>query len=196
MKKIILALLVVLSFNSCNVFNQIGGAYNLSQCDYTYKSLSDIQLSGIKLGDASRMSVSNLASISTILAGGNMQTIPFNMTLNMEVKNPNKSAAFLNALDYVIMLNDMEFASGKMDIPLRIEPGMAQVLPISIGTDLKQLMNRYSQDRVAKDMSSFLGITSDQIVITVKLWPKLMVGETPIRVPAPIPVMFTFGGKQ
>lgn len=196
MKKLFLLLLAVVTLNSCNIFNQIGGAYTLSQCEYKYNSLSDIQLSGINLGNASRISVSNLASISTILSGGNQQSIPFNMTLNMDITNPNNAAAFLNALDYAIEINEMEFATGKMDIPIRIEPGDTQIMPISIGTDLKQLINRYSQDRVAREMSSFLGITSEQTKVTVKLWPKLMVGETPIRVPAPIPVVFTFGGKE
>lgn len=196
MKKLILLLFVALTLNSCDIAKQIGGAYTLSQCEYTYNSLTDIQLAGINLGDASRISVSNLASISTVLAGGNQQSIPFNMTLNMDIKNPNTAAAFLNALDYAIEINEMEFAAGKMDIPIRIEPGATQVLPISIGTDLRQLINRYSQDRVAREMSSFLGITSEQTKVTVKLWPKLMVGQTPIRVPAPIPVVFTFGGKE
>lgn len=195
MKKVFLLLFAALMLNGCDVLNQISGAYTLSQSEYTYNSLTDIQLAGINLGDASRISVSNLASISTILSSGSLQSIPFNMTLNMNVKNPNKTAAFLNALDYAIDINEMEFATGKMDVPIRIEPGATQVLPISIGTDLKQLFNRYSQDRVAREMSSFLGITSEQTTVTVKLWPKLMVGETPIKVPAPIPVVFTFGGK-
>lgn len=195
MKKLTLLLFATLLLSGCNVFNQIGGAYTLSQCEYTYNSLTNIQLAGINLGDASRISVSNLATISTVLAGGNQQSIPFNMTLNMDVKNPNNSAAFLNALDYAIEINEMEFASGKMDIPIRIEPGQTHVLPISIGTDLKQLMNRYSQDRLTKEMSSFLGITSDATKVTIKLWPRVLVGQTPIKVPTAIPVVFTFGGK-
>ncbi len=195
MKKLILLLSVALLMSGCDVWNQIGGAYNLSQSEYKYKSVSNIQLAGVNLGDGSGVSVSNLATIATILSGANRQTIPFNMTLNMDVTNPNKAAAFLNALDYSININDMEFVEGKMDVPLRIEPGETQTFPIPISVDLKNLMNRYSQQRVANEMGSFLGITPDETTVTVKLWPKLMVGQTPIKVPAPIPVVFKFGGK-
>lgn len=195
MKKLILLLSVALLMSGCDVWNQIGGAYNLSQSEYKYKSVSNIQLAGVNLGDGSSVSVSNLATIATILSGANRQTIPFNMTLNMDVTNPNKAAAFLNALDYSININDMEFVEGKMDVPLRIEPGETQTFPIPISVDLKNLMNRYSQQRVANEMGSFLGITPDETTVTVKLWPKLMVGQTPIKVPAPIPVVFKFGGK-
>lgn len=176
--------------------NQIGGAIQLSQSEYRYKSLNNIMLSGINLGNASSISLSNLASIATVLSGGSsVQSIPFSMTLNMDVTNPNTTAAFLDALDYAVEINEMEFAEGKMNIPIRIEPGETKVVSVPVSTDLKSLMNRYSQERVTNEMSSFLGITPNETTVTVKLWPKLMVGETLIKVPAPIPVVFNFGGK-
>ncbi len=196
MKKTVLLFLLIFSLSSCDILNQIGGAIQLSQCEYTYNSIDEMQLAGINLGDGSSISLSNFASISSILTGGSLQTIPFSMTLKMDVKNPNQAAAFLNALEYAIEINEMEFTTGKMDVPIRVEPGQTAVLPLSIGVDLKNLMNRYSRDRVAREMSSFLGLSSDETKVTVKLWPKLMVGNTPIKVPAPIPVVFTFGGDK
>ncbi len=76
MKKSILILSTVLLLSGCNIMNQIGGAIQLSQSEYKYHSLNNIQLAGINLGNASSISVSNLASIATILAGGStMQSI-------------------------------------------------------------------------------------------------------------------------
>ncbi|MPN16297.1 hypothetical protein SDC9_163635 [bioreactor metagenome] len=196
MKKSILILSTVLLLSGCNIMNQIGGAIQLSQSEYKYHSLNNIQLAGINLGNASSISVSNLASIATVLAGGStMQSIPFSMTLNMDVTNPNSSAAFLDALDYAIQINEMEFVEGKMDIPIRIEPGETKIIGIPVSVDLKNLMNRYSQDRVTNEMSAFLGITPRETSVTVKLWPKLTVGGTLVKVPAAIPVVFNFGGK-
>ncbi|OFX54681.1 MAG: hypothetical protein A2W86_01500 [Bacteroidetes bacterium GWD2_45_23] len=186
----------MLLLSGCNIMNQIGGAIQLSQSEYKYHSLNNIQLAGINLGNASSISVSNLASIATVLAGGStMQSIPFSMILNMDVTNPNSSAAFLDALDYAIQINEMEFVEGKMDIPIRIEPGETKIIGIPVSVDLKNLMNRYSQDRVTNEMSAFLGITPRETSVTVKLWPKLTVGGTLVKVPAAIPVVFNFGGK-
>lgn len=196
-KKTILLLTVAIVLNGCNVVNKIGGAFQLSQSEYRYHSLENIHLAGITLGNASTISVSKLASIATALAGGaSMQNIPFSMTLNMDVTNPNQSAAFLDALDYAILINEMEFVEGKMDIPIRIEPGETKNIPIPISLDLKNLMNRYSQQRVSKEMSAFLGITPNETSVTVKLWPKLTVGKTVLKSPAAIPVVFNFGGKN
>lgn len=197
MKKTITLFCIALLFTGCDIVNKIGGAYQLSQSDYRYHSLESIQLAGINLGNASAISVSKLASIATALAGGSsMQNIPLSMTLNMDVTNPNSHAAFLDALDYVIQINEMELVEGKMDIPIRIEPGETKVVPIPISVDLKSVINRYSQQRVVNEMSAFLGITPNETSVTVKLWPKLTVGNTLIKSPAAIPVVFNFGGKN
>ena len=181
---------------SCDVVNQIGGAYNLSQCKYDYKSIDNIQIAGVNLGKANSLSIANIASLSTILAGSSLQTIPFSMTLNLDVNNPNEVAAYLNGLDYMIELNDMEFADGKLDVPLRIEPGKTAVLPLSIGVDLKNLMNRYSKEKVTPELSKLIGISPGQTKVTVKLWPKVLIGNTPIKSPTYIPVTFLFGGSN
>ncbi|MDD2512791.1 MAG: hypothetical protein PHS71_06000, partial [Proteiniphilum sp.] len=113
MKKTILILSAMILLTSCDIMNKIGGTYRLSQSEYRYRSLNNIQLAGLSLGDTSGISLSNLATIATILSGGSgMQTIPFSMTLNMDVTNPNTSAAFLDALDYAIQINEMEFVKG------------------------------------------------------------------------------------
>lgn len=197
MKKTIFILCIALMCSGCDVVNRISGAYQLSQSEYRYHSIDNIQLSGINVGDASTISLSKLASIATALAGGStMQSIPFNMNLNMDVTNPNTTAAFLDALDYAILINDMEFVEGKMDVPIRIEPGETKVVPIPVSVDLKSLMNRYSQQRVTSEISSFLGITPNKTTVSVKLWPKLTIGNTQLKSPAAIPVEFTFGGKE
>ncbi len=195
MKKIVFTLIIGLILSGCSIVNQVGGAITFSQCEYVYNSISNIQLAGLKLGDTSNISVANLAKISSILAAGDNQNIPFNMTLKVDVSNPNQNTAFLNSMDYVIILNDMEFADGKIDIPIRVEPGETKTMRISVGVDLTYLMNRYSREKVSEDMYAFLGLKPEPSKVMLKLWPKVIVGNTPIKAPAAIPVVFTFGGK-
>ena len=197
MKKAIIILSTIFVMYSCGVVEQLGGAYNLSQCKYDYNSIDNIQVAGINLGKAKSVSVLEIASLSTILAGGTLQNIPFSMVLNLDVTNPNdKAAAFLNGMEYMIELNDMELSRGQLDVPVRIEPGKSTVVPLSIGVDLMNLMNRYSKNKVGSEMSRFLGISPGQTKVTVKLWPKVLIGNTPIKSPAHIPVTFLFGKKK
>lgn len=196
MKKAIIILSTILLMYSCDVVKQIGGAYNLSQCKYDYNSIDNIQIAGVNLGKGKSVSILEIASLTTILSGGRLQNIPFSMVLNLDVENPNeKDAAYLNGMDYMIELNDMEFSSGKLDVPVRIEAGKSAVIPLSIGVDLKNLMNRYSKEKVSSEMSRFLGVSPGQTKVTVKLWPKVLIGDVPIKSPAYIPVTFLFGKK-
>lgn len=196
MKKIIAVLLLIITLSSCDVLNQIGGAFQLTQCEYKYNNIDNIQLAGLSLGDGTSLSLSSFASLSSILMGGNMQSIPFSMNLMLDVKNPNQATALLNGLDYSIQINDLELSTGKVESPLRIEAGQTSVLPIHIGVDLKKLMDTHSRDKVSKEMSKFLGISSNETKVTLKLWPKVMVGKTLIKVPTAIPVSFSFGGES
>lgn len=196
MKKVIIILSTILMLYSCNVLQQVGGAYNLSQCKYDYNSIDNIQLAGVNLGQPKSVSIFEIAKLSTILAGSNLQNIPFSMTLNLDVHNPNKATALLNGLDYIVELNDMEFTTGKLDTPIHIEAGDSTIIPLSIGLDLKKLMNRYSKDKVATEMSRFLGISPGQTKVTVKLWPKVLIKDVAIKSPTYIPVTFLFGSKK
>src|SRR5690554_6974412 len=130
--KIIVSVIAIFSLtfaSGCDVMNNIGGAYRLSQSIYKYSSLGDIQLAGMNLGNASSISLSNLASIATVLAGGsNMQNIPFSMTLNMDVTNPNTAAAFLDALDYQLLLNDMELRSEERRVGKSVDLGGRRII--------------------------------------------------------------------
>jgi LEA14-like dessication related protein len=202
MKKTIMLLSAILLFNGCNIINstvnKLGGTYQWHyQGEYRYHSVDSIQLAGMRLGNASSIPVSKIASIATALAGGAfMQNIPFSMTLNIDVTNPNKSAAFLDALEYVVHINEMEFAEGNINTPIRIEPGETQTVPIPVSADLRNMINRYSQQRIANEMSAFLGITPNKTSVTVKLLPKFIVSNTLLKPPVAIPVVFDFGGKE
>lgn len=196
MKRIIAIFGLIFTLMSCDVINQVTGITTLAQCEYKYNNINDIQLAGINLGKGTSISLANFATISTILSGGSMETIPLSMTLMLDVINPNTTTAFLSALDYDILINDMELTTGQIDTPLRIDGGSQAVLPITVGVNLKNVMDRYSRDKVSKEMSGFLGLSSEPTKVKVNIWPKLKVGGTPIRVPAAIPIEFTFGGKK
>ncbi|MDR0421534.1 MAG: LEA type 2 family protein [Proteiniphilum sp.] len=199
MKKKILFLSTLLLFCSCDVVNNLGGTYQLlTHGEYRFHSLSNIELAGIGLGNASAIPASKLVSLATVLAGGGFssQSIPLSMTLNLNVTNPNKMTGFIGALDYVIQINEMDLVEGKMESPVSIGPGETAILPIPVSVDLKGLIARYSRQRVSSEMSDFLGITHNKTSVTVKLWPKFSVGSTLLKSPVAIPVTFDFGGKN
>ena len=86
-KRIITLLLVTITLFSCDVTKELSGAYNMINCQYSYKSISGLTVSGMNLSNGvSPLYIPKLTSILT----GSATSIPVDFTLNLNVKNPNQ----------------------------------------------------------------------------------------------------------
>lgn len=194
MKKRILALLlVVTTLVGCDSVQQgLRSTYNLINCEYSYKSITGLTISGMNLSNG--LSVTSIPKITSILSG-TATSIPLNFTLNVNVKNPNESAALLHGLQYIVSVDDIEFTTGSINHTLNIASGQTQTLPLTIGVDLAKLMKNNSKDAVTEIAKNFLGIGSKKSNVSLQLKPTFMIGNTPVASPMYIPVNFSFGGN-
>lgn len=194
MKKRILALLlVVTTLVGCDSVQQgLRSTYNLINCEYSYKSITGLTISGMNLSNG--LSVTSIPKITSILSG-TATSIPLNFTLNVNVKNPNESAALLHGLQYIVSVDDIEFTTGSINQTLNIASGQTQTLPLTIGVDLATLMKNNSKDAVTEIAKNFLGIGSKKSNVSLQLKPTFMIGNTPVTSPMYIPVSFSFGGN-
>lgn len=194
MKKRILALLlVVTTLVGCDSVQQgLRSTYNLINCEYSYKSITGLTISGMNLSNG--LSVTSIPKITSILSG-TATSIPLNFTLNVNVKNPNESAALLHGLQYIVSVDDIEFTTGSINQTLNIASGQTQTLPLTIGVDLVKLMKNNSKDAVTEIAKNFLGIGSKKSNVSLQLKPTFMIGNTPVVSPMYIPVSFSFGGN-
>lgn len=192
MKRVILFLLVAFTFSGCGITNELTGAYNMTQCKYDYKSISNLNVSGMNLSNG--ISALNIPKITSILSGS-ASSIPLNFTLNLDVKNPNQTEALLHGLQYVVSIDDIQFTTGMLNQSLNIGAGATQTLPLTIGVDIATLMKNNSKDAVTNIVKNFIGMGGSKSNVTVQLKPTFMVGTMPITSPVYIPVSFSFGGK-
>ena len=192
MKKKILSLLIIMAiFISCDsVQKSLSGTYNMINCEYNYKSISGLTVSGINLSNG--LSVTSIPKVTSILSG-NASSIPLNFTLNLDVKNPNTSAAMMNGLQYIISVDDIQLTTGSLNQALSVEAGQTKTLPIAIGVDLATLMKNNSKDAVVNIAKNFIGIGNKESKVFVQLKPTFLIGNVPITSPSYIPLVFNFG---
>ena len=191
MKKILI--LVMLMLSGCNILQTgLSNAYNLANCDYKYRSISNLTISDINLSQG--LTPLMIPRVLSILSG-NASSIPLNFTLNIDVNNPNSGAAAFQSLLYIISIDDVRFTSGNFSQPFQVESGETKVLPMGIGVDVKELMNNNSKSAVENILKNFLGLSDTSSKVTVQLKPSFKVGEQIFTSPLYIPVNFTFGGK-
>ena len=187
---IALTLAVILS--GCDVSKEVAGAYNMTQCKYEYNSISNLTVSGMNL--SSGLSATNVLKLTSILSG-QASSIPMDFTLNLNVKNPNQTAAAMHGMQYIISIDDIQFTTGSVNQSMNIAAGGTQTLPLTIGVDIASLMKNNSKSAVENIAKNFLGIGSSKSKVTVQLKPTFLLGNTPITSPVYIPVSFSFGGK-
>ena len=194
-QKIIALLFIAVTTVACGtVGNDLMGAYTLTQCEYSYKSISDLSISGMNLSNSNALSVANIAKITSILSGS-ANSIPLNFAVNLNVKNPNQTAATLNGLRYDLKIDGIQFTNGVLNQPIQVPSGNTQSVPLNIGVDVATLMKNNSQASVVNIVKNFIGIGTEKSNVSLDLYPTINVGGNAITSPIAIPVSFAFGGK-
>jgi len=195
MKNIIIGFIIIglWTLSGCSALQTgFSNARNLANCDYKYRSITNLTISDINLSQG--LSPLIIPRVLSILSG-NASSIPLNFTLNLDVNNPNSGAAAFQSLLYIISIDDIRFSSGNFNQPFNVESGETKVLPMVIGIDIMELMNNNSKSAVENIVKNFLGLGDTASKVTVQLKPSFKVGEQVFASPLYIPVNFTFGGK-
>ncbi|MDR0748614.1 MAG: LEA type 2 family protein [Tannerellaceae bacterium] len=191
-KHLIFVIALFVTCSGCDVAKQAGSAYNLTQCKFSYNTITNLSLAGTNLSKG--LTAANILQLTSLLSG-NASSVPLNFTLNLNVANPNQSAASLNGLQYTLIIDDVQFTTGAINQAFNVAAGETQVLPLSIGLDLATLLKDESKNAILSIAKNFLGIGSRQSNVSFQLKPTFDIGGYSLASPAFIPVNFSFGGK-
>ena len=190
-KSVVFSLFLCFTFLGCDVMQQLGGAYNMTQCKYSYNSISQLNLSGMDLSKG--ISLAYIPVITSLLTG-QANSLPLKFNLNLDVENPNLSEALLHGIEYMLDIDGISFTSGSLSQSLSIPSGGKNVLPLTIGMDLKTLMKGETANAVTSIVKNFIGMGNQKSNVTLQIKPTFMIGGRPVASPVYIPVSFTFGG--
>jgi hypothetical protein len=109
-------------------------------------SLSNASLANVQVQNKKSfkdLTFVDAANVTKSLLGG---TLPLTFDLNIEVKNPNASAASMQKMEWKAFLDDIQIAEGVMDQKVAIEPGASQIIPLRVAVDLKKVFNKETKD--------------------------------------------------
>lgn len=190
MKKLIFAALVcAFTATSCDVVKQVGSSYNMVNCKYEYNSISGVSLAGINTPEG--LSLTNIAKVTSLLSG-NTSSIPLNMTVNLDVTNPNLSTALMNGMQYVLSVDGVEFTTGSLDKQFSVPAGGTNVLPLAIGLDVAKLMTGETKNAATNVVKNLFGIGDRKSTVTLNIRPSFLVNGYTVTSPVYIPIEFSF----
>ena len=191
-KKMILllgaAVAVVALAAACNVTKDLENAYNLKDCKYTYRSISDVRVNNESLN-----LVSGAKLLAQLSSGKSISSMPLQFTLNLNVENPHASAAAFQAMEYKVAIDSIEFTEGRVNEPFSVNAGETKTLSVGIG----RFFSGASRNAMMRIVQNLIGWESkEQSTVTVQLLPTFNVGGVPVTSPVYIPVSFKIGGEK
>jgi LEA14-like dessication related protein len=167
--------------------------YNMKKCEYTYKSITNLTISGINVSNG--ISITDGAKIALLL-NSSTKSIPLNFLLTLDVKNPNTGEAAFDGMAYKVKIDGMDFTDGSIDEPFSVAPGETKPLSLKIGADIGKLIEKNSKEAVVNMVKNFIGLGNEKTTVHVDLRPKFLAGAQTVTSPVAFPVEFTFGGKK
>jgi LEA14-like dessication related protein len=181
------------AMNSCDaVLQSARGAYNMTNCQYSYQSMTGLSVAGI---DPSNLSVLDAPRILTLLSG-NASSLPVGFTLNLGVQNPNATEAMLSGLDYVLSVDGVDFTSGSLDRQRSVPAGGTGILPLAMAFDVATLLKGETGNAASKAVKNLIGMGGGEASrVTLNVRPAFMVGGYKVVSPVYVPIHFNFGGK-
>ena len=111
---------------------------NFRNCEFKLQSVEQATLGGVDV-----TSVRSAADLSTgdrarILAAYATGALPLNMRVNLQITNPNDEVAALNALDYRILLDGSEVATGATTERIEVPAHSTATATVPVNADVRR----------------------------------------------------------
>jgi LEA14-like dessication related protein len=192
MKRTVLLVAVMLVIASCAQIQQLT---NLVSCQFRVSTVDNVNLAGVNVEKIKSYSDLNLSDGIKLLGAAAQGTLPLSLTVNVEAKNPNAQMAALNKLDWILLIDDVQMATGSTTQRVEVPPNGTGIFPIQVTSDLAQVLKGQSAQNIVNFGLNLAGYGSRPTRITVKAKPTILIGSTAIMYPGYINIKSEFGGN-
>ncbi len=193
--RIFYLLLVGLLLTNCRQIRELSA---FSKCEFRLATVQNTTLAGINVQNVRSISDLNLMQAGRITAAYASGSLPLNLLLNIDVRNPNAATAALNNLDWILQIEGKDIVNGTVNERVSIAPnGGVTTLPIRISADLRKIMDKNTTE---ENINLGLGLAGQgdrpSPKMTLKVRPSLQIGGATVRYPGYINVDTNFGASN
>ncbi len=192
---LLLALLIVVPFQGCDVARQAQQVSNLVNCDFRIRSVENVNLAGVAIQNIRSVTDLSMTDVARIMAAFTAPTFPLSLQVNIEGKNPNTGAAGLNRLDWILFIDDIQMASGLLNRSFTIPAKGTAIIPVEVGVDLKKVLSGKSATAMLNFCMNLAGAGGTPTRFKIQLKPTIVVGGTALRYPGYITINTSYSGK-
>ncbi|MBS4012182.1 MAG: hypothetical protein KGZ97_00280 [Bacteroidetes bacterium] len=192
MKKVTILLFIVTMINATSCIT-IKRASTFSKCEFRVNKVDKITLNGIDVMDKSKISDFSRLDVTSLLTSIATGPLLMDMTLFVDIKNPNKSTAAMNRIDWIMLIDDFEIMTGSTIKKVVLPPNDAIVtVPIEIKSDLKEVISSGGGSALLGLALNLSGISTNVNRVTFKAKPYIKIGSKDIAYPGYINIRTDF----
>ncbi|MGI4737151.1 MAG: LEA type 2 family protein [Janthinobacterium lividum] len=126
--------------NCAGINRQQQEGQNFKDCTFALQSIEQATLAGVDVTTIHSAADLNPADRARILVAYGTGSLPLTMRVNLQVTNPNQALAALNALDYKVLIDGKEVATGATTQRIEVPANSTATLTLPINADAHQLV--------------------------------------------------------
>lgn len=181
--KFLLFITLLMYFSSCDILRQVQEMQMLSKCEFRIHTLTDIQLAGVNISKIQNISDVNPLDVIKLSNAVINNQLPLNFNLNLQVRNPNKQAASLNRIEWVLFIDELQMIEGLVDQQFRVDATSTATLPVQIGFNLAEVLKGERGNKIIDFALGLADGSGTNQRVMVKLKPSVMVGPRSVAYP-------------
>jgi len=148
------------------------------------KNIQRIQLAGVNLEGKSSISDFKIADMATFTQYALRGTLPLDMVLQIEAKNPNQQSAAINKVEWIAYLDDFELMTGFINDRFVVPPNDGVgLIPLHIQFDLRKAVESSAGSAVANLALNIMNIGEKESRFIVKIKPTILIGSFALDYP-------------
>jgi len=181
---VLLVFLVIPCMASCGVKRQVNEMEALSTCEFRYAGLRKATLAGVDVSKVTSLYDLETDVEAVLFTAITFAKLPFDVTVSVAARNPTQSAAAVNRLEWILLIDDLQMGTGTVTDRVEIAPGGGTALiPIHFSTDLVTALAGRSGEALVTFGMNLAGTADKPSRITVKVKPTILVGQRTTQYP-------------
>jgi len=178
MRKLMLFSAVVFILNSCSVSEYAA----FTRCEFRLQSLQDLEVCNVKASDKSSWSDFSYMQGQVVVDRLKKQSFPFELTVNIEARNPGKKVAAVKSIQWMALIDDLQVAQGEVDHYAKIPAsGGTSIIPIRLQADLFDYLKGEDPQSKLNFALNLINEGKQDSQLTLKIKPSIRISGQEIR---------------
>lgn len=150
MQKWLIGLLsgIVLTFSSCNILEQAQEYERFIQCNFSLSNIEVLEISGVDISSLSSKGDIGMMDMMNITKQLFSSNFPAKLSIDLKASNKDIQQASIAGLDWKILMDGEELASGLVDQEVLVKPQSSTTFPVIVQVDLMRLLRSESLGKI------------------------------------------------